>query len=112
MKRIRDVLNKNVIIQAYMNEYGLEDCLQDYLINLDITGLDSIEELEHLLLLHDNISTNKLNIIKRKYMTYVIDNYFDGNFNKIYNELDIKDQDIDLGSSIAIKKINELLKDK
>lgn len=112
MGRIKEEISKNIIIQAYLKEYGLANCITNILINEDITNLTSINELEQLLLIHDNKVTQKLKIIKRKYMTYLIDNYFDGNFDSIYNELNIKDQDIDVGSTEALEKLNNYLKDK
>ena len=103
---MKDIINKNIIIQAYLNEYGLDNCLEDILINEEITGLKSINELENMLLIHDSKTTQKINNIKKKYMTYIIDKYYDGAFDKVYDELNIKDQDIDLGESNAIKKLN------
>ena len=110
MEKIREVINNNIIIKAYLNEYGLNDCISSFLLDENITGLKSITELEQLLIKHDNVSINRLNIIKRKYMTYIINNYYDGNFDKIYNELGIKDQDIDLGNTESLKKLNNFIK--
>ena len=110
MEKIKDVINNNIIIKAYLNEYGLDNCIASFLLDENITGLKSITELENLLIKHDYVSISKLNTIKRKYMTYVINNYYDGNFDKVYNEFDIKDQDIDLGSKDALEKINNFIK--
>ena len=109
MEKVKDI-EKNIIIKAYLNEYGLDNCISSFLFDENITGLKSLSELEELLIKHDNSCFNRLRIIKRNYMTYIINNYYNGNYDKIYNELNIKDQEIDLGNSIALKKLNNSIK--